>query len=100
MQQSTCRIAPKQREKKLELPPPDTKRWSSRRKAAMVVATRTGILSRVEACQHYMLSDEELADREVACDSGGIPGLRSSSLHLYRAGQKPFEGSVPVRERA
>jgi hypothetical protein len=62
MQQSSCRIAPRQRESNFELPPPDTKRWSSRRKAAVVVATRTGILSRVEACQRYMLSNEELAD--------------------------------------
>jgi len=82
------------------LPPPDTKRWSSRRKAAVVIATRTGILSRVEACQRYMLSDEELADWEVAFDKRGIPGLRSASLHLYRAGPKPSDGSVTVLERA
>jgi hypothetical protein len=84
MQQSSCRIAPKQRETNLELPPPDTKRWSSRRKAAVVVATRTGILSRMEACKRYLLSDEELAGWEVAFDRRGIPGLRSASLHLYR----------------
>ncbi|HEX4615664.1 MAG TPA: DUF1153 domain-containing protein [Stellaceae bacterium] len=100
MQQSSCRVAPKQPETHLELPPPDTKRWSSRRKAAVVVATRTGILSRVEACQRYMLSDEELADWEVAFDRRGIPGLRSASLHLYRDGPKPSEEAVPVRERA
>ena len=99
MRQSSCRIAPQQPETNLELPPSDTKRWSSRRKAA-VVATRTGILSRVEACQRYMLSDEELADWEVAFDKRGIPGLRSASLHLYRAGPKPSDGSVTVLERA
>ena len=100
MQQSSCGTAPKQRERNLELPPPDTKRWSSRRKAAVVVATRTGILSRMEACRRYMLSDEELADWEVAFDRRGIPGLRSASLHLYRDGPKPSEEPVPVRERA
>jgi hypothetical protein len=100
MQQSSCRIAPKQREMNLELPPADTKRWSSRRKAAVVVATRAGVLSRMEACQRYMLSDEELADWEVAFDRSGIPGLRSTSLHHYRDGPKPSEEPVTVRERA
>ena len=100
MQQSSCRIAPKQRETNLELPSPDTERWSSRRKAAVVVAIRTGILSRVEACQRYMLSDEELADWEVAFDRRGIPGLLSASLQLYRDGPKPPEESVTVRESA
>ncbi|HEX3419107.1 MAG TPA: DUF1153 domain-containing protein [Stellaceae bacterium] len=83
----------------LELPPTDTRRWSSRRKAAVVVATRTGVLSRTEACQRYMLSEEELADWEVAFDRRGIPGLRSASLH-HRDGPKPSEESAPVRERA
>jgi hypothetical protein len=99
MQQSGCPVAPKQREMNLELPPADTKRWSSRRKAAVVVATRTGVLSRMEACRRYMLSDEELADWEVAFDGRGIPGLRSASLHLYRDRAKRSEESVPVRER-
>ena len=98
--QSSCRIAPKQRETNLDLPSPDTKRWSSRRKAAVVIATRTGILSRLEACQRYMLSDEELADWEVAFDRRGIPGLRSASLHLYRDAPKPSEEPAPIRERA
>jgi Protein of unknown function (DUF1153) len=97
MQQSTGRIAPNQRESNLELPPPDTTRWSSRRKAAVVVA---GILSRMEACQRYLLSDEELADWEMAFDRWGIPGLRSASLHLHRDGPKPSEESVTLRERA
>ena len=68
----------------VELPPSDTKRWSSRRKAAVVVATRAGALTRTEACQRYMLSDEELAHREVAYDTRGVPGLLCADLHLYR----------------
>jgi hypothetical protein len=100
MQQSSCSTDPKQRKTILELPPPDTKRWSSRRKAAVVIATRTGILSRMEAYQRYMLSDEELADWEVAFDRRGIPGLRNASLHLYRDEPKPSEGPLPVRRRA
>ncbi|MBV8938040.1 MAG: DUF1153 domain-containing protein [Alphaproteobacteria bacterium] len=68
----------------LELPPSDTKRWSSRRKAAVVVATRAGLISRKEACQRYMLSDEEFAIWEAAFDRRGIPGLRCADLHIYR----------------
>jgi Protein of unknown function (DUF1153) len=100
MQGPSCRIAPKSGEANLELPPPETKRWSSRRKAAVVVATRTGIISRAEACQRYMLSDEELAAWEAAFERRGIPGLRSAALHLYRTGAEPAKGSASVRERA
>jgi hypothetical protein len=42
-------LTPKQRETNLELPSSQTKRWSSRRKAVVIVAIRTGILSRLEA---------------------------------------------------
>jgi hypothetical protein len=100
MQGSGRRAARKPGEPELELPPPDTKRWSSRRKAAVIVATRTGVISRTEACRRYMLSDEELANWEEAFDRRGIPGLRSASLQLYRSGTKPVAGSAPVNERA
>jgi hypothetical protein len=83
-------------EPNLKLPPTDTKRWSSRRKAAVVLGTRLGVITRAEACQRYMLSDEELSLWEVAFDRCGIPGLRSAALHLYRSGAG---GSDPSRER-
>jgi hypothetical protein len=100
VQRSSGRIAPKQRETNLELPSSQTKRWSSRRKAAVIVAIRTGILSRLKARQRYMLSDEELTAWEEAFDRRGIPGLRSASLRLYRDKPKPSDGSAPVCERA
>jgi len=68
----------------LVLPPADTRRWSSRRKAAVVVATRTGVITREEACQRYLLSDEELASWEAAFDRSGIPGLRVTGHRLHR----------------
>jgi hypothetical protein len=61
----------------LELPPADTKRWSAGRKAAVVVALRAGVISRAEAFDRYLLSEEELAAWEMAFDKWGIPGLRS-----------------------
>ena len=75
---------PDQGKNGLVLPAADTKRWSSRRKAAVIVATRTGVITREEACARYLLSDEELAGWETAFDKSGIPGLRVMSLRLHR----------------
>jgi hypothetical protein len=66
------------------LPSAETKRWSSRRKAAVLVAIRVGAITREEACMRYMLSNEELTGWERAFDRNGIPGLRSSHQHPYR----------------
>ena len=66
------------------LPPAETRRWSSRRKAAVVIAIRGGVLSSQEACKRYMLSLEELAAWEAALDRNGIPGLRVTRLQIYR----------------
>jgi len=73
------------------LPPAETKRWSCRRKAAVVTATRAGLLSRQEACERYLLSPEELAAWEAALDQNGIPGLRVTRLQIYR--------DTPLRKR-
>ena len=81
---SDDRFASHASETRVELPPADTKRWSSRRKAAVVVATRTGLITREDACKRYMLSEEELAGWENAFDKRGIPGLRCATLLLYR----------------
>ena len=66
------------------LPPAETRRWSCRRKAAVVVAIRAGVLGRQEACDRYLLSPEELAGWEIALDENGIPGLRVTRLQIYR----------------
>ena len=73
------------------LPPAETRRWSSRRKAAIVIALRAGVLNRQEACERYTLSLEELAAWETALDQNGIPGLRVTRLQIYRA--------APLRKR-
>ena len=70
------------------LPPAETQRWSSRRKAAVVAAIRGGVLSSREACERYELSLEELAAWEAALDRNGIPGLRVTRLQIYRGGQR------------
>ena len=67
----------------LVLPPQDTKRWSSRRKAAVVIAIRAGVITREKACERYLLSTEELVGWEAAFDKNGIPGLRVSSHRRF-----------------
>jgi hypothetical protein len=71
----------------LVLPAPDIKRWSPGRKAAVVAATRAGLISREEACARYMLSAEELAAWEKAFDRNGVPGLRTTRQQSYRHAQ-------------
>jgi hypothetical protein len=78
-------------EEDLVLPPPETKRWMSRRKAAILVAVRAGVITREVACQRYLLSEKELAGWEVAFDRAGIPGLLARKLHSYR--RRPRHGN-------
>lgn len=71
------------------LPPPDTRRWVARRKAAILNAITAGTLSRADACVRYGLSEAELRlwERAVAC--AGTPGLRVTRVQIYRP---VFEG--------
>jgi Protein of unknown function (DUF1153) len=66
------------------LPPPDTKRWVVRRKAAVVQAVRDGSINLQEACRRYTLSIEEFLAWERAVDRYGIPGLRVTRIQIYR----------------
>jgi Protein of unknown function (DUF1153) len=59
-----------------ELPPPDTKRWVTRRKAMIVNAARAGEISLEEVCRRYELSVEEFLAWQRAIDTHGMPGLR------------------------
>ena len=43
----------------VDLPPPGTKRWIARRKAAVVAAVRSGAIGLEEACRRSELSEEE-----------------------------------------
>jgi Protein of unknown function (DUF1153) len=66
------------------LPPEGTKRWVARRKAAVVVAVRQGLITREEACRRYELSEEEFASWQWSLDNHGVKGLRITSLQRYR----------------
>jgi hypothetical protein len=70
-----------------ELPPPDIKRWTIRRKAAVVTAVARGVLSREDACRRYRLTEEEFIGWERAYQAHGLPGLRSTRIQQYRSGR-------------
>ena len=48
----------------LNLPSPNTARWTARRKAEVVAAVEGGMLSIPEACRRYRLSPEEYLEWE------------------------------------
>ena len=59
-----------------ELPPPNTVRWTARRKAAIVVAVGARKISLEEACRYYQLSEEEFLRWQQAFYAHGLRGLR------------------------
>ena len=67
-----------------ELPSPNVKRWTIRRKAAVVTAVANGVLTREEACRRYQLTEEEFISWQRAYETHGLPGLRSTRLQQYR----------------
>ena len=67
-----------------DLPPPDTIRWVTRRKAVIVNAVRAGVISLEEVCRRYELSVEEFLAWQRAIDTHGVPGLRVTRLQIYR----------------
>lgn len=67
-----------------DLPPPDTKRWVVRRKAAVVAAVKTGAITLEEVCRRYNLSVEEFLSWQEMIDKHGVRGLRVTRLQDYR----------------
>jgi len=67
-----------------QLPPPNTRRWVIRRKAAVVAAVQSGKITLEEACRRYQLSEEEFIAWQRALEAHGLPGLRTTHLQEYR----------------
>lgn len=67
------------------LPPPDTCRWVASRKAQVVVAVESGLLTLDQVLARYNLSLEEFAGWQRAMDRAGVPGLRVASVRHDRA---------------
>jgi len=80
---------------KANLPPPRTTRWVPRRKAEVVSAVQSGLLSLHEACEMYTLTVEEFLSWQSAMDRFGLAGLRTTHAQEYRSIQK----EKPRRDR-
>ena len=82
-----------------QLPHPNTKRWVVRRKAAVVVAVRSGGVTLEEACRVYQLSKEELLSWDRAFELHGLAGLRVTRSQQYRR-SRPEESPLRLTETA
>jgi len=67
-----------------DLPPADTQRWVTARKAQVVNAVRSGLISLEEACRRYALSVEEFVTWQSLLDQHGISALRVTRAHQFR----------------
>jgi Protein of unknown function (DUF1153) len=62
------------------------------KKAAILLAVRGGVMSRVDACKMHMLSVDEFSLWELAFNDEGIVGLRDRRLSARRrARQSPSQ---------
>lgn len=67
-----------------DLPSPNTRRWVIRRKAAVVSAVQSGLISQEDACARYSLSLEEFQSWQEAIAKNGVAGLRVTRVQHYR----------------
>jgi transposase-like protein len=80
-------------------PPPGTRRWTARRKAAVVGAVAAGRLTLEAACRAYDLSPEELAAWKQALDRHGLQALKVTHGREFRAATVPTAGHAPPGAR-
>ena len=66
------------------LPPPDTRRWTPRRKAGVIAAVLSGVITIEEACRRYELSVDEFDWWQNTMNMHGVPGSRTTRLQIYR----------------
>jgi hypothetical protein len=70
--------------KPIQLPRSDTKRWTARRKAALVAAVASGALSSEEACNRYSLTAEEFLIWQLRFEQYGVAGLEAKKIRKHR----------------
>src|SRR5215470_14996517 len=67
-----------------QLPPPSTRLWTIRRKAAVIEAVHGGWVPIEEACELYSISVDEFLAWERDLDRYGVHGLRTTRYQIYR----------------
>lgn len=67
-----------------DLPPPGTCRWVASRKARVVLAVTSGLLSMEEALDMYNLSEEEYAAWVHAISVHGMQALKTTQIQKFR----------------
>ncbi|MCH8466477.1 MAG: DUF1153 domain-containing protein [Roseinatronobacter sp.] len=67
-----------------DLPPKNTRRWVASRKAIVIRAVETGLLTREAALERYDLSEEEFDLWQKAVTRHGMNALKVTALQKYR----------------
>ena len=81
------------------LPPAHTTRWVASRKAQVVAAVESGLMTIEEVMLRYRLSVEEFYAWQRAMDRAGVPGLRVAWSQQDRASRRRRHESVTLRLR-
>ena len=68
-----------------DLPPEGIRRWTAMRKAEVVACIRAGLISIEQACDRYLLSEDELSSWKGNLNNHGIRGLRTTRIQKYRS---------------
>jgi hypothetical protein len=77
-----------------ELPPVGTRRWVISRKAQLVEAVRSGLLSQDDVLERYGISQEEFEAWQRSLDQHGVYGLRVTRAQIYKAGAREAAARV------
>ena len=81
------------------LPPADTSRWVASRKAQVVAAVESGLMTIDEVMLRYRLSLEEFYSWQRAMDRAGVSGLRVAWSQQDRAARRHHRDSASTRLR-
>ena len=65
-----------------DLPSPEIKRWVMARKADVVEAVRSSLISREDACWRYSLTLDEFSEWQRAVDDFGTGALRATRTRI------------------